>query len=181
MAATGTVFGMTASIPSGEASFDPAAPPLWAPHYGCSPGDAFRRFFRKYADFTGRASRSEYWWWQLANLVGGLALYLLAVLAGIPGNSAAGPGPGWFGGLGVMVLCLLATAVPQLTLTVRRLHDANLSGLLVLLGLIPYAGWLIMFVAALLPPTPEGARFDDPWYRITREGYSTTQSMDPTR
>ncbi|MQA01861.1 MAG: DUF805 domain-containing protein [Streptosporangiales bacterium] len=167
--------------PQESSSFDPADPPLWAPHYRCSPGDAVRRFFRKYADFTGRASRSEYWWWQLVSLVGGLALYLLALLAGIPGTDSAGPGPGRFVGVGVAALCLLAIVVPHITLTVRRLHDVNLSGLLVILGLIPYVGWLIMLVIALLPPIPQGARFDDPWYRITREGYSTTHTLDPTR
>lgn len=168
---------MVTTAPAGDpqesSTFDPADPPLWAPHYACSPGIAVRRFFRKYADFTGRASRSEYWWCQLTSLIGILVLYLLALLAGISGADTTGSGPGQIVGFSVATLCMLAIVVPHITLTVRRLHDVNLSGLLVVLGLIPYVGWLIMAVIALLPPNPEGARFDDPWYRITRDGYST--------
>ena len=38
-------------------------PPLWAPYYGAPFPAAVKRFFAKYATFSGRASRSEYWWW----------------------------------------------------------------------------------------------------------------------
>ena len=43
--------------------------PLWAPLYGASLPQAVRRFFAKYADFSGRASRSEYWWWYLVTVI----------------------------------------------------------------------------------------------------------------
>ena len=57
-------------------------------------------------------------------------------------------------------LFYLAVLVPSITLAVRRLHDAGFSGWLVLLGLIPSVGGLILFVLALLPPSPNGARYD---------------------
>ena len=41
--------------------------PLDAPLRGATFGQAFTRFFKKYAIFHGRASRSEFWWWFLAN------------------------------------------------------------------------------------------------------------------
>ncbi len=44
-------------------------PPLWAPYYGAPIGAAVKRFFKKYTAFSGRASRSEYWWWTLVNAV----------------------------------------------------------------------------------------------------------------
>ena len=54
----------------GQPYQQPGAPvPDWAPYYGASFGVAFQRFWRKYADFTGRASRSELWWWVLAWVV----------------------------------------------------------------------------------------------------------------
>ena len=54
----------------------------------------------------------------------------------------------------------LGIIVPALALTVRRLHDAGYSGLLVLLGLIPYLGSLIMLIFVLLPSSPAGVKYD---------------------
>lgn len=96
-------------------------PPLWAPWYGISFQQAFKRFFQKYAMFDGRASRSEYWWWILANLIITTALSSLSSLAGD-------------GGAGVVVSLLtiaygLGTLVPSLAIAWRRAHDSNKSGL----------------------------------------------------
>lgn len=52
--------------------------------------------------------------------------------------------------------------MPSLALTVRRLHDVNMSGWMVLLGLIPFFGGIVLLVFMLLPPKPEGTRFDVP-------------------
>ncbi|MET3176661.1 UNVERIFIED_ORG: uncharacterized membrane protein YhaH (DUF805 family) [Arthrobacter sp. UYCu721] len=52
--------------------------------------------------------------------------------------------------------------VPSLALTVRRLHDVNQSGWLILLGLIPFLGAIALLVFVLLPSNPEGQRFDQP-------------------
>jgi hypothetical protein len=43
--------------------------PLDKPLYGATFGQAISRFFKKYATFSGRASRSEYWWWVLASAI----------------------------------------------------------------------------------------------------------------
>jgi Protein of unknown function (DUF805) len=56
----------------------PAPPSLDLPYYGIGFVDAVKRGFRKYATFTGRASRSEYWWWVLFTFTGYLVLGLLA-------------------------------------------------------------------------------------------------------
>ena len=56
--------------------------PLWAPLYGASLPQAFQRFFKKYADFSGRASRSEYWWWYLVSFLVTVALELLSLALG---------------------------------------------------------------------------------------------------
>jgi hypothetical protein len=50
--------------------------------------------------------------------------------------------------------------VPNLALTVRRLHDAGYSGWLVLLGLVPYLGGLILLIFAVLPSSPTGVKYD---------------------
>ncbi|GHE61162.1 membrane protein [Camelimonas fluminis] len=117
-------------------------------------GDAIRTVLKeKYATFSGRASRSEYWWFQLfywlaftavAIVFGGLG----AVLSGGDGNAAS-----LYIAIGVPIgLLALATVVPLIALQVRRFHDRNLSGwwylLLVVLGVIPYLG--IVFSIAIL-------------------------------
>ncbi|WP_158865781.1 DUF805 domain-containing protein [Leifsonia sp. AG29] len=147
----------------------PAQPrvPLWAPLYGASFGEAFVRYWRKYARFDGRASRSEYWLWALADALIFLALWLLVVLGALAGSSvdAEGsftPGPGIAVGIILLVAWWLATVIPGLALGARRLHDADLSGLLLLLLLIPSLGGFAIFVLTLLPPNPRGARFDRP-------------------
>ena len=142
------------------------AAPLSAPLYGASLGDAVRRFFGKYATFTGRASRSEYWWWALVAFVVISVLEILAFVTGGPatisadGTSVEGPGAGYIIFSIILLIWSLATLVPSIALLVRRLHDGNFSGFFAFLALVPFVGGIIILVLALLPSKPEGARFD---------------------
>jgi len=144
--------------PDGEPSLD-------QPHYGISFTGAVKRVFAKYARFDGRASRSEYWWWVLATtLVFGVLGVLIGVLGGATstGSSSDAPSPVVVV-LGILLLlAALAVIVPNIAVTVRRLHDADLSGWLYLLNLIPYVGGLVVLVLTVLPSEPNGARFDRP-------------------
>ena len=144
-------------------------PPLWAPWYGIGFLDAFTRFFKKYARFDGRASRSEYWYWVLANAIVTLVLYG-GFIAGIIAWSAStqvtdeygythseGSPPVWiFLLLGLSGIWWLGTIVPNIALGWRRVHDANLAGPLWIIALF------VGIVFGLLPSNPEGARFDRP-------------------
>lgn len=166
----------------------PAAPrvPLWAPYYRASFGEAFIRYWKKYARFDGRASRSEYWWWALADALIVFGLYLV-VLAGamvgsrVDSEGSFTPGPGIAVGVILLVGWWLATVVPGLALAARRLHDVDLSGLFLLLLLIPSLGGFAILVMTLLPPNPRGARFDRPdgempgYVAPTPGAYSTPQ------
>ena len=141
------------------------AVPLSAPYYGASLGSAFSRFWRKYSTFSGRASRSEYWWWILinsiitnvfliiGNLTGGITG--LPTAAGVP---TAGPGFGLY--LTLSSIWGVAVLVPGLALMWRRLHDTNRSGASYFLGLIPIVGPIMVLVFVLSRQKPEGARFD---------------------
>ena len=131
--------------------------PLWAPLYRASPSDAVIRFFKKYATFSGRASRTEYWWWALANGIVTILLYLTAVLTGINDLTA-----GMMIALSLLGAWLLATLVPGWALIVRRLHDVNLSGWMALLLLVPLVGSIVVLVFVLMDAKPEGQRFDQP-------------------
>ncbi|MDF3336219.1 DUF805 domain-containing protein [Mycolicibacterium septicum] len=126
---------------------------LTLPLYGATFGQAVARFFRSYARFSGRASRSEYWWVQLA--VATVAIFCVAIVA-VAGDSSA---------LGRMSLVpvavfVLVCVVPSWALLVRRLHDADLSGWMCLLLLLPYIGSVLAIVFGVLPSKPLGERFD---------------------
>jgi uncharacterized membrane protein YhaH (DUF805 family) len=131
--------------------------PLWAPLYRASAPDAVIRFFKKYAMFSGRASRCEYWWWVLVNGIVTALLYFSAVLAGINDVMA-----GVMIALGLLGAWLLATLVPGVALIVRRLHDANFSGWMALLLLFPILGGVTVLVFVLMDAKPGGQRFDQP-------------------
>jgi len=108
--------------------------------------DAFTRFWKKYATFTGRASRSEFWWVELVNFVITVVLDVLA------------RGAGFFAVIGY--LYGLAIIVPSLALGARRLHDIGKSGWWQLIAIIPIVGWIILIVWQATAPRPEGAKYD---------------------
>lgn len=133
-----------------------------------SPITAYARFWQRYAVFTGRASRSEYWWAALFNAVAIVVLgigsiVLIAIGAdAVRQDAPIGALPNGVGAvLGFLaVVYLLAEIVPNIAISVRRLHDADLSGLFVLLAFVPSVGGLILLVLHVLPANPSGARFD---------------------
>ncbi|MEV0670065.1 suppressor of fused domain protein [Mycobacterium sp. NPDC050441] len=147
---------------SEEASFDTEHPPeplgatdprdLTLPLYGATFGQAVSRFLRCYARFSGRASRSEYWWGVLAYT---LALLLCGVFVAAAGDN------GTLGALALVVagVVVLGSAIPGWALLVRRLHDANLSGWMSLLTLLPL-GFVLQIVFGVLSPKALGERFD---------------------
>ena len=136
--------------------------PLEAPLRGATFGQAFARFFKKYAVFHGRASRSEFWWWYLASVIISGLLWGLAYTVGNPLmiNENGVPTPVFSAIMIPYYLWGLATFIPWLALAWRRLHDTNRSGGWWFIGLIPFVGWIILLVFFLLPPVPEGSRFD---------------------
>jgi uncharacterized membrane protein YhaH (DUF805 family) len=92
--------------------------------------------FSNYTNFRGRAARSEFWWWQLFIVLGGIVATLLDLFA----NSSA------LGGSPLTTLFWLVTIIPDLAVTVRRLHDTDSSGWWILLALIPLIGMVVLIV-----------------------------------
>ena len=95
---------------------------------------AVKTCFSKYATFTGRASRSEFWWFALFTFAASVILSMVnETLSGI---------------------FSLAVLVPSLSVGVRRLHDIGNSGWFMLIWLIPFIGWAIMIYWACQPSGP---------------------------
>ena len=103
--------------------------------------EAIKTCFMKYANFSGRASRAEFWWWQLAVFIG-CCIPLL--------NYAV----------------ILGTIVPSLAVTWRRLHDIGKSGGFYFMGFIPIAGAIILIINFCKIGEPHPNRFGPNPYGI---------------
>lgn len=112
---------------------------------------------KRYADFSGRSRRKEYWMFFLFVF---LVYIVLAVLGAIGGETVGGI-------MGILLMIFaLGIIVPAIAVQVRRFHDQDKSGWFVLLGLIPGVGGLIVLVFMCLEgtngpnqygPDPKGA------------------------
>ncbi len=99
----------------------------WKPNNGrVSFGEAIKLYFKNYLNFSGRASRSEYWFAYLFT-------FLVSTVAGILGTT-------------VSTIISLAFLLPSLAIAFRRLHDIGKSGWWYLMLLIPIAGPIILLV-----------------------------------
>lgn len=97
--------------------------------------DSVKTCFNKYADFTGRASRPEYWWFFLFTLIASIVL------------SALNQYVSW--------LFSLATFIPSISVGARRLHETNRSGWWQLLWIVPLVGWIVIIIFLVQEPLPE--------------------------
>ena len=86
----------------------------------------------QYVGFSGRARRSEFWWFYLFTA--------LVVVAGLVLDAVLGTGGLLYG------LTVLGLFLPQLAVSVRRLHDIDRSGWAYLLYVIPFAGFILLIV-----------------------------------
>jgi len=137
--------------------------PLSQPLYGATFSQAITRFFKKYATFTGRASRSEFWWFFLFNFIVTFVITGLPALFGgftVTPEGTMAPSAALTIGYILAGIWALATLVPWLALSWRRFHDTNRSGAFYFLAFIPVVGTIIVIIMLALPSEPAGARFD---------------------
>ena len=112
--------------------------------------NAYKNFFKGYVDFTGRSTRSEYWWIWLGNMI----LYIPFFFA--YGNAIANPRNESalvaLGGIAIIYMIFgLALFLPGLALTVRRLRDAGFHWALIFIIFIPMVGSLALLVLLAMP------------------------------
>lgn len=99
--------------------------------------DYFKKCFRQYADFSGRARRAEYWYFQLYSWLFSFAAIIMdAYIFGTTLEET-----GLFGALYSLIII-----IPNLAVSVRRLHDTGRSGWTLLLMLLPIIGWTAMLI-----------------------------------
>ena len=131
--------------------------------------------FKRYAEFTGRSRRMEYWMFTLLNVIVVTVLLFVVLGAGgaaglFEGQANGDPSAGLgalFGGMGLLIVIYgLAVLLPSVAVTVRRLHDRDMSGWwylgAIVGGMIPIVGFLVsiaFLVLMALPGTPGPNRF----------------------
>jgi len=133
------------------------------PHY---PSDWFWRAVRwRYAQFTGRARRTEFWWYQCVWWALYLVLIALDHLLGTF-SGAYGGGHGLFS-----TVFALALLLPSVAVAVRRLHDTDKSAWWLLIGLVPVVGWIGLLIFYLQPGDVGANPFGpDPKHGVVDEG-----------
>ena len=92
--------------------------------------ESIQTCYKKFFDFSGRASKSEYWWFQLYNAI----IYVLTFV--FQGDLAL-----------LFSILVIANIIPTYAAAVRRIHDSDKSGWMVLIALIPLIG---LYVIVLL-------------------------------
>lgn len=100
---------------------------------------------KKYADFSGRARRTEYWLFFLFNFIIALLLGVIDYVLGSPGI--------------IGLLFALAILIPSIAVGVRHLHDTDRSGWWILIAFIPIIGTIALLIFFLLDGTPGDSRF----------------------
>ena len=124
-------------------------------------GQAVSTCLSKYVDFSGRACRSEYWYWTL-----------FAFLVSIAGNFVGMTVDSLIAG----VVLQLALLLPGLAAFARRMHDIDKSGWWFFLNFVPIIGFIVILIWLVKRGTDGPNRFgDDPFGSATSEGDTAAQ------
>ena len=123
--------------------------------------ESIKLLYKNYFNFSGRASRGEYWWVQLYFWI----IYFVAILLSdsVPVLAV------------LFYIIILLTIIPSITVAVRRLHDCNKSGFYFFIQAIPLIGWLIYIIMQAEKGTPGTNRFGPYPLKIKRENISESQ------
>jgi uncharacterized membrane protein YhaH (DUF805 family) len=97
---------------------------------------------KKYSDFNGRARRKEFWLFMLLMIVVSVVATTIDSMLGMNGLILGVYGP-------LTLIVALALLTPQLSVSVRRLHDTNRSGAWVLLGFVPIVTMIVSYQTGL--------------------------------
>ena len=132
--------------------------------------NAYKNFFKNYAEFTGRSTRPDYWWVWLGNLILSIpfwviyiyTVYLSAVMDSVS-DSASEAAFMIFGLVAIIyVVFYLAILVPTLALSVRRLRDAGFHWAFIFLRFAPMGGIALLILFAMPTKEIEVVNYSEP-------------------
>ena len=105
---------------------------------------AVKKVLSNYATLSGRATRAEFWWWQLSLLLVMIIAYFLDFLLFSASTTGDAIEP-------LSTFSMLAVLLPTIAVSVRRLHDIGKSGWWYLFGLVPLVGWFVLVYFFIKP------------------------------
>ena len=132
--------------------------------------NAYKNFFKGYAEFTGRSTRPDYWWVWLGNFILSIpfwviyiyTVYLSAVMDSVS-DSASEAAFMIFGLVAIIyVVFYLAILVPTIALTVRRLRDAGFHWAFIFLRFVPMGGIALLILFAMPTKETEVVNYSEP-------------------
>ena len=113
--------------------------------------EAYKKFLKNYANFSGRSTRADYWWVVLANALIGFIIGFVCGIIGLDQRVS----------MIISGIYSLAVLVPGIAIVVRRLHDINKSGWYYFMVLIPIAGPIIVLIYLLTDSVNENNQFGE--------------------
>ena len=144
--------------------------------------NAYKNFFKNYAEFTGRSTRPDFWWVWLGNLILSIpfwiiyfyTVFLSAVMASVDDSVSEAT----FMVLGLVVIIYaifyLAILVPTLALSVRRLRDAGFHWAFIFLRFAPMGGIALLILFAMPTKETEVVNYSEPQAVRNEEGIEDT-------
>ena len=144
--------------------------------------NAYKNFFKNYAEFTGRSTRPDFWWVWLGNLILSIPfwiiyfyiVYLSTVMDSV--SDSASEATFMVFGLVVIIYAIfyLAILVPTLALSVRRLRDAGFHWAFIFLRFVPMGGIALLILHAMPTKETEVVNYSEPQAVRNEEGIEDT-------
>ena len=132
--------------------------------------NAYKNFFKNYAEFTGRSTRSDYWWVWLGNFILSIPFWIIyfytVFLSAVMDSVSDSASEATFMVLGLVVIIYaifyLAILVPTLALSVRRLRDAGFHWAFIFLRFAPMGGIALLILFAMPTKEIEVVNYSEP-------------------
>lgn len=124
--------------------------------------EAVTSVYRNFVNFSGRASRSEFWWYTLFSIIASVVIGLIETALGLGQGtvtSGAGEFSANFAGGPLSIIWSLLNLLPGLAVSIRRLHDTDRSGWWLFIALIPIVGFILLIVWYATKGTESANRF----------------------
>ena len=144
--------------------------------------DAYKNFFKNYAEFTGRSTRPDFWWVWLGNLILSIPFWIIyfyiVYLSTVMDSVSDSASEATFMVLGLVVIIYaifyLAILVPTLALSVRRLRDAGFHWAFIFLRFAPMGGIALLILFAMPTKETEVVNYSEPQAVRNEEGIEDT-------
>ena len=144
--------------------------------------NAYKNFFKNYAEFTGRSTRPDFWWVWLGNLILSIPFWIIyfytVFLSAVMDSVGETVSEATFMVLGLVVIIyavfFLAILVPTLALSVRRLRDAGFHWAFIFLRFAPMGGIALLILFAMPTKETEVVNYSEPQAVRNEEGIEDT-------